>query len=328
MNNTLNNLLEAHLAFTLNRLQGDALSQFIDEEISALHTWLTNTCLNDLTNEERVFAALKRNIIDAPLSPELITYSSNLAAHLAAQPINKDTRIGDLVDDKKVRQAIQHGAELDELRATLIHNTLHNPMYRMLVSETLYNGIRDYFTTSAKKVPGMGSLLNKSADLLSKRMPDMEERVRQYISNNLSSITAKTEAFLTTNLTRSRVQELGNDIWALIKPIKLDIDGQVHADDIATALNFSLQFWEDLRKTDYFTSQLRTSVAYGFATYGDQPIATLLNDLGVTETRLRGEANAILPALLTTDSAKAYLAERLRAQLQAFYQSDAAAQAL
>ncbi|MCB9115472.1 MAG: hypothetical protein H6639_11020 [Caldilineaceae bacterium] len=65
-------MLDAHVAFELQRWQQASLRATIGEEAGALVAWMETVSLNEIVGSEQVMGFVRRIVIDRPLAPEAV----------------------------------------------------------------------------------------------------------------------------------------------------------------------------------------------------------------------------------------------------------------
>jgi hypothetical protein len=104
-----------------------------------------------------------------------------------------------------------------------------------------------------------------------------------------------------------------------------DAFGYVSSHDMEDFVVLGYEFWQRYRKTRYFREISRELVGHFFTKYGGESVLSLLEELGVTAPMVSDELQGFLPPLLEKAHATGLLEQRIRAHLERFYRSDAAA---
>ena len=332
---TAESLLEAHIQFEIDRLTGKQsgadLAKFVDE----LWDWGSKTSLNETLAADVVVETCLRWVEQWYLPDTITVLLGSLSKRLIHLPVNRETRLGDLVDDELFEAGIELAVEMERLRESFISQATQSPLYAMLISNVLYSGIRDYVASSSdamqKKVPGMG-LLSKGASALNKRVPGLEgaveERLRGFIKNNAEKTIRNSQQFLLDALGPDQIRDLANDVWASAQNTQLTVADMLEDEEIDRLISFGLSVWQDLRQTEYIQELIREAI-YGFyESYGEENLDTLLEHLGLDRGKLREETTKLAPELLTKAKDNGLLEFFLRARLEPFYASKACQKAL
>ena len=97
---TLSRLIEAHTAFVLDRLTGDALSREIDLEVEAAFERLSTLSLAELVPQATVTAFLVAQMQTAPLTPASREVVLTVVRAIRAADQNARLHAGDFVAKK------------------------------------------------------------------------------------------------------------------------------------------------------------------------------------------------------------------------------------
>ena len=333
---TLSRLIEAHTAFVLDRLTGDALSREIDLEVEAAFERLSTLSLAELVPEATVTAFLVAQMQTAPLTPASREVVLTVVRAIRAADQNARLHAGDFVAKKDFDTVVDRFAGMQELRGKLIRSVLGSPLYAGLISDVLFNGIRDYVLSDnnvAMKIPGMGSLMKVGKWGLDKTMPNLEQTLEKtlkgYIEANISRTMGISEKFLDNSLNKANIRKLSDHVWKIAnEPSVKDVLAVVREDDLGEALEFVDESWAVLRTNPHLAEWVRLSVEGVYAAHGSRPLAPWLASLGFDRAHVVAQLKAWLPEVLEREVVREYLRERVRAQLRAFYESDAARAAL
>lgn len=328
MNKQAEALLEAHVAFELKQWRGKTLDKRIREDIAAFWTWAEQLSLAEFSSADEVTDIARRLVHEMPLPEDITGIIGTVAKHLIALPVNADTRLADVLDAELYDEGTELLISLRELRLALIRQAVNSPVYGNLVSEILYNGIRDYLTSDnavTQKIPGMSSLINKGAGALSKRMPDLERRLRSSVEKNLNRTIRQSEKFLTDSLTDERIRHIAAELWGMLQHSPLSMAELLEEEDVDEIIAFGFKLWLHLRETDYLIELIREGIEQVFATYGEQRLTELLSMLGVSRKLLQAEALAIVPSIVQAADDSGFLEQTIRRRLAPFYASKEAA---
>lgn len=321
-------LLDAHVAHELSAWT-ENVEQTLQQEVDAIWHWASATPLNKLTNAKRVKSIAQRLVIDMPLPDSIAELVAGIAVHLIQLPINRETQISDVVSEELVDSTVEQILALSELRDAIIAGSVESPLFSMLVSDILYNGIRGYMVAGTEKLGSMSGLLSKGAGAIGKRLDgQMEKRLRGYIENNAKVIGRQSQTFLQEALTESRIRELVDEIWTVVQDSHLSVAELIDEDEVRRFAAFGQQVWESLRETEYMQQMIFSGIDAYFAQFGRKKISAVLDAIGVDNALLQTEAAAIAPAVLQSLNDTGYLEATIRRRLESFYNSEAAAKLL
>ncbi|MDX1495933.1 MAG: hypothetical protein R3352_00105 [Salinisphaeraceae bacterium] len=324
-------VLEAHVAFELKQWRGKTLEKRIKEDIKAFWEWADDVRVDELSSAERVTDIAKRLVHDMPLPEDIAGIIGTIAKHLVNLPVNRETRVADVIDAELYEEGTELIIELRELREQAIRQGVNSPVYGTLVSEILYNGIRDYLTSDnavTQKIPGVSSLLNKGAGAISKRIPDLENRLRSSVEKNLNRTIRQSEKFLLDMLTDERIRHISEELWEMIQHSHLSVADVISNDDIDEIVAFGMKVWLHLRETDYLVETIREGIEHFFDEYGEYSVAALLDSIGVNKKLLQTEALTSVPPVIAVLDESGFLEATIRRRLEPFYNSKEAAKLL
>lgn len=327
-NDKTNALLEAHVAFELAQWRDNGVEN-ASSEVEAFFAWTAKTPLNKLTTAPRVKDISYRLVIDMPLPESIADVIGNIASHLIKLPLNQKTQIGEVVDEALYEATIEQILALSELRDAIVAGSIESPLFSMMVSDILYNGIRGYLTAGTEKLGSVSGLLGKGAGALGKRLDSqMEPRLRSYIESNAKVISAQSRSFLQNALTEERIRELGEEIWGAVQRSHLSIASVIDEEEIKRFATYGQQVWMSLRDTEYVSEMIYAGIDEFFKQHGKKNISEVLALVGVDEALVTTEAEKILPAVLKALNDTGYLEGLIRRRLTPFYQSKELAAAL
>lgn len=335
MNNQLDKLLDAHVAFELSQWRGKALERNLKAEAVAFWAWAQEIRLDELSHPGRVQATARRLVLEMELPDALADMIADVAKHLVGLPLNRETTVADVLDENVYDEGVELLIELQSLREALIKASMESPVFAAMASEVLYQGIKDYvFSDSGvlKAIPGVSSLISRGTSAVNKRMPkleaEVEKRVRSFLETNMTRTLKRSETFLLETLTAERIRAIAAELWDAIADVRLSAGDTLADDDIDRLAEYGLTVWRQLRETEYLEQMIDAGIARFFELYGRRPVAELLESVGVTEKLIRQEAVAQLPPLVEVALEADYLEAFLRRRLEPFYHSRQAAKAL
>ncbi len=320
--------LEAHVAFELARWQGDALQDGIREEVSAFADWSRQLNLNAITDAGRIQRVADERVLHGDLPDELVSAIRGIADHLIGLPVNRETRLGDVIDDEIFDAGVELAIDLRHIRQEIIRQSVESPLYAMLVGEILYNGIKSYLSATAR-IASSSKLLSKGTRMLSKGLSalddQVERRLRNWIEENSGALAKQSRKFLDHALTDERIREVAEEVWNDLRESPMSIRDALRDDDLDAISEFLRQAWLQLRETEYVKALVDEGIGEFFRLHGDTPVHELLQMVGVTPEVLEREALAFAPDLVEAAAQSGALEAMIRRRLEPFYRSEAAA---
>lgn len=323
-------LFEAHVAHSLALLEGDQLAAHLAAEIDADLANAAQLKLGDMVSRDLIKATVRTYAIDMPMSggiPELV---GEIARALHAHPIQDQTRLVDLISDQQVREMINKGVEMREVRERLIHEVLGNPVLADLSGDLIYRGIKGYLAQSndaAKNIPGASMLMGLGKSVLSKASPGLEktldEGLLNYVHKSTKATLRSSEKALLAKLSDKVLQKAALEFWGEIKSQPAStLRRYVSAETLEEWFVIGYEYWRaELRHTEYYATVIDLGIDCFFDKYEDASLAFLLEEVGVTRDMILREAMRFAPPVLAALHEKGMLEGILRRQLLPFYSS-------
>src|SRR6218665_730294 len=189
MHATAKVLLDAHTRHVMQQLTGPALAGVLDDETSVLWEWLAGRPVNAILDEVRVRDFLLRNVFEITPSERLLQQIGTLSARALTSPLNKQTKLEELLNAREYDLIVDRLIALEEVRREIVHAVMQNPSVTQLVSDLVYNGVKNYMAENsglAKKVPGASSLMKMGKGLMEKVGADdaLEGALKSYVTRN------------------------------------------------------------------------------------------------------------------------------------------------
>lgn len=323
-------LFEAHVAHAMALLEGDELGAHLAAEIDADLANAAQLKLGDVVTRDLIKATVRTYAIHMPMAggiPELV---GEIARALHAHPIQEETRLIDLISDQQVREMINKGVEMREVRERLIHEVLGNPVLADLASDLIYRGIKGYLSQSndaAKNIPGASMLMGLGKSVLSKASPGLEksldEGLLNYVHKSTKATLRSSEKALLAKLSDKVLQRTALEFWTEIKQQPAStLRRYISADTLEEWFVIGYEYWRaELRHTEYYATVIDLGIDCFFDKYEDASLAFLLEEVGVTRDMILGEAMRFAPPVLAVLREQGMLEGILRRQLLPFYAS-------
>lgn len=327
--NMATTLLELHLKHEMALFTPEKFVEDMREEVDALFEILNSSSLRDFVSPEQIKGVIKRYAVDLRIHGGITELVGEAASRLFFNDERKETRCKDLINSKQIEAFIDKSLELGELRTKVVEKVIETPVYTALVAEILYNGITQYVyddNVISKNVPGVASMMKFGKRMVSKGVPGLETAVagnlKKYISSNVQYFIRLSESFLSSDNTAQQVKESLLEIWDDLEDCSVArLEELINAMDVQDFIVLGYEFWLKFRDTSYFEESYSLVVDYLFEKYGDEPLAVLIDDMGVTADMVRGELQCFAPGILQRLHEKGYVEARLRKRLESFYHS-------
>lgn len=325
-------LLEAHVAFMLDQLEGPHLDALMQDELDAGLAIAGRLKLDDAVQAQSVKDSIQAFAVDLELAggiPELV---GDIARELHGAKILRHTTLGELLPDARFNEMLDKALEMKPLRERLIHTLVSTPQYRALASNLIYEGITRYLGAQsvARRVPGASSVFKLGKAVINRAAPDLEatleEGLRRQIRASVKATALASERLLRDNLTDERLRVAVTTIWQELKPIKVSaLLKDISPLDFEEWFVIGYEYWRELRRTEIYSSLIYAGVDRFFASYGERTLADLLDDIGITRELMLAEARRYGPPAIRALRRGGHLQAFIHRNLARFYHSEAAA---
>lgn len=324
-------LLDAQVAWWLEQLDGKALEPWLKVEIDAVLADAAKLKLEEVVSRANVQAVARQYAAELEphgAIPELV---GEIALALQAHPVQKKTKLVELMPDKHFSEWLDKILELHAARDAIIHAALSNPVVSAVAGDLIYRGISGYLGQSSltKNIPGASSMLKLGKSMLAMATPKLdaaiEATLRKYIQQSLDATLRESEHSLKTLLTDQLLRESALEIWASLKGQTVaEVRRTVTASDIEELFVIGYEHWRSVRKSSYYGAMIDAGIAAFFDKYGKTALNVLLDEMGVSrEMILKDLLRFGVPALAALKKKK-LLEALVRRWLEPFYSSAAA----
>lgn len=319
-------LLDAHVAHELEQLQAERLPELIDREVGELFAWLGELKLEDIASREQVNSVIDRYVIELKISGAFTELAGEMSRLVVSSRLSQDTRVDQVLRPGEFSQFADKLTGLEDLWRELLHLVVQSDAYARLLSTALQRSVLDALFRTADA----GARRSVLDAMLERLRPVIVQRVEPYVSAYLEKAikhgVRHSEQRLLVALDVEAVRGLVDEVWDEVGPMKLaDAFAFISSHDLEDFVVLGYEFWQRYRKTRYFREISRELVDHFFTKYADDSVLDLLNELGVDAAMVSDELKGFLPPLLERARASGLLERRIRAHLEPFYRSDAAA---
>ena len=321
-------LLDAHVGFIVEQLDGDSLRPLLEKEIDALLADAAKLTLDDVVSRESVKQVVQVYAVEVELGggiPELV---AEIARLLYSADIHDRTRLRDLMSDKQFKEILDKLLEMEELRTQLLDEAVSNPLYTALASDLLYHGIRGYLMHSrlAKSIPGASSMMKLGKSMLQHASPGLEnaieDNLKAYIRKNIGATLKESQRFLLGNFNEERLREVALDSWDKLKPLRVSsFRKYLSGADVEDFFVIAYEYWRSLRKSDYYSALINLGIDCFFDKYGKTKLTHLLGEVGIDRDLLLADAMRFAPDAIRGLKKKKLLEPLIRRNLKGFYLS-------
>lgn len=328
-------LLDAHVGFVLEELVGEGLGGLIESVLDGLLADAAQITLEQAVTRDMIKATARTYAIELDLKggiPELV---GEIARTLHAHPIHADTRLSDLMSDRRFADLLDHVLALKSVRARLVGEVIASPIYENFASELLYNGIREYLGSNAltRGIPGARAAMNLGKAMVSRATAGfegaIEDGIKRHIGRTVASVSARTAQPLIDGDHDDALRELALESWGSLRRARLsDWVGQLSSIEVEELFVSLYETWRELRETRFISAMIEAAIDAFFDKYGATTLAELLEDLGISRPIMLAEAMRFGPHVLTALHAQGLIEPFVRRMLERFYGSGRVEQVL
>jgi hypothetical protein len=323
-------LLEQHVEYELDALTGKGLQPFLRAELRHLFEVADTLTLSDYATERRCVAAFKRLLVKRKIPKSAAEFAVSLVLRVAARLEDAAVDLQAVIGRERFLEFVDLTSGLHDYRSRMITELFQHPLYSDLISSLVYKALVAYLVDDnpmSGRVPGLGSVLKLGREVANRAVPDLDARVekqlRNYIRGYLPALIRASEQFMDNALADETFLKRLAEAWPAMRSQQLTglIEG-LTSDDLEQFGDWSMRYWDELRRSKYFMDMGETLIAHVYQQYGDEPLAVLLGDLGITRSLVSDEVLAFAPTLARRLRESGYLADLLRRRLEPFYTSD------
>jgi hypothetical protein len=321
-------LLEAQIAWLVGELTGPGLDERIAREVDGLLAIGAVLPVGSLIGPEQAKALIHLLLTNVPPSTAASTLVAAGADAVHDGPGERFT-LSQVIDRENVESLVTEFLGMTDLAEKFLDRLTQSPLVASLASRFVTRIVGDMVQANqamADKIPGLGSLVSFGTsaagkvvgaagdvlgDTAGKGATFAMKRLNKVVLDTLKDPSAKAAVLQVFDLYAdqpvARLNELGTrDDTQRVAGLLQDIV-------IAGA------------PTEPVLALIDALVDAFFATYGEAPVATLIEELAITRADLVAQACAIVPGLLASVHESGELETLLRSRLAPFFSSPAVA---
>lgn len=320
-------MLDAHVAFEVDRLTGPELEEDIRSVAASTLEWLRPQPLGAVLPAAEVAAAAGRAVAEIPLAEPLGEMVAELATAAQQALADRGVAVSNLVERQHLDSLVEVLAQMDEARREVLDIVVSSPAYSRLVAHVLYHGLKSYVLTEnvfARKIPGASSLVKFGQRGLTSAAPGLEANVdRQltaFVAANVADTLRESRRYLQTTVDGATLAELAGDAWAVLAPRPVPEPTQAAAQQRQALAEVGLAVVARWQQTGLLASLVESVVGDLLGRRADQPVGELLADLSLDTDGLARELAAGVGPALKSARDSGLLEQQVRARLAPFYQ--------
>ncbi|MCW2787145.1 MAG: hypothetical protein JWP74_3662 [Marmoricola sp.] len=325
-------LLAAQTAWLLDQLVGPGLDERIAREVDDLLAIGAKVSVDDLVDPAQIKEIARLLVTAVPPS----TAASSLvtaAADVAYDGPGERFTLADVIDRENVESLIDEALGMTDLAEKFLDQLTESPLVATMASRFVGRIVGDMVQANqamADKIPGLGSLVSFGTSAAGKVVGAADKQLQQVLGDT----AGKGATFAMRRLNEVVLDTLKDptardaalqvfDLYADEPVARLDQIGT--REDIQRVAGLLQDIVIAGAPTDPVLALVDALIDAFFATYGDSPASTLIEDLAITRDDLVGHARAIVPRVLTAAHETGELERLIRARLEPFFSSPAVA---
>ena len=322
-------LLDAHVAFHLTRLDGDGLATSVAglaEEVFAAggaHT------LSEVIDREAIQEIVKRSLVTVPASAAVNDLRDLVAEVMYAGPAEAYP-LGELVDRAQVERVIDELLALNPILERGMEQLTASPLVGTMASRFMGRIVGEVVATNNamanKVVPGLGSLMSFGTSTAAKAMGAADKQLEGLLGDTVGKggvfAVRRMNRIVLETLRDPMTREAVLQVWDLIaeRPVA-GLEGEVDRTELA-GLGDAIHDLTVTTLAHERVAALACAVVDGFfERFGDFTPPQLLDHLAIDRSDIVADLVRIAPGVLDAMRESGDLERIIRSQLEPFYAS-------
>lgn len=326
MHEVLAKLLEAHVAHELSSWHGEHLERTLRERVSALFRWFSTVQLEDVVTRAQIGRVIERYVIELRVSGGITELSGEMSRLVYTSRAASDVRLDQLLTAEMYEEFADKVLALDGVRRTLIELIAQSSTVQTISARLLARAVLDLVALGMAPVRSVApSGLTTAANKLAARLlPMLESFAALALAQHRERMTQQhsDEHLL-------ELRSVVDDVWARVSPMRLsEVFAVIQEHDVEDFVVLAYEFWLRYRKTEFFRRISMEVIDHFFQKYERATLLALIDDMGVDEALIAEAVIDLLQPLLDHAARSGALERGIRARLESFYGSEAAAAVL
>ncbi len=296
-------LFTAQVEYFVARTQ-DHLLEAITQEVQDFFGKAQETTLSTWLPQQQCLTLLTYYLCEYPLEDELVAQLETFILRLYQHPRLESTTWGELINDTELEEFIDVALSLRGLHL-IVRRVSRNRWVTNAISDMLYRGITGFVSQGtaraeqmASSIPGAGSMFKLGKSVVGRTTSGFsksaEDNIKRYINANIRSIIKSSEKRLQTAIDDGHVKSALLQSWQQVKHQPLSsLREYASEEDLKAALQGGMDFWEQLRQSEYFQQLLERIVGIVYDYVDSKPLGEWLLLLGISEASLSTELHRI-----------------------------------
>ncbi|WP_345263752.1 hypothetical protein [Nocardioides nanhaiensis] len=321
-------LLDAQVAWTVGQMTGPGLPDLTADVVDELLDAGTRIRLEELVGVEQVGEVTRLLAQRVPPSTLTATLVEVLADRAHAGPEESFT-LAEVVDRDHVAALVDAGLARTDLVHALLDDLSHNPLVAGLAARFVVQvatGVLQANRAAAEKIPGVGGLVSFGAGAAGKVFGAADKQIESVLGDT----AGKGAGFAMRRLNVVVVETLRHPTTreAVLQAYDRYADRPVRGahevaerEEVLAVAGTVQDVVIDAAVSAPVLALVDAVVAGLWETYGELPVATLVEDLDLTRDDLVARAQSLVPRVLSAAEQSGDLERIVRARLAPFYDS-------
>ncbi|HEY6559248.1 MAG TPA: hypothetical protein VI072_18315 [Polyangiaceae bacterium] len=321
-------LFDAHVQHDLAALRGDALCAHIETRVAAIFRWLQGVTWNELFTPQQIAGIVERNVIELKVSGGITELAGEMSRAVFSSTVSRKTPVEEIFPSASYDDFADKIMALDALRRELIHKVTQSPAVGKLAGRALARVLLD--ALSGSKVAELLRASGITSELEAKFFPhvgqELEERLSRLAEKHAPRLLKDSAQHLVEALDPDLLRDIADEVWDSTATLPLDeVTSGFSAQDLEDFVVLGYEHWLKFRKSAYFRGVSGEVIERLFAKYGQESLASVIADMGVSESMVSRELRAVLVPFVEQAERTGFLEQQIRARLEPFYRSSTAA---
>lgn len=321
-------LLDAQVAWLIEQLTGPELPGLIAQDVDQLLATGSRLPVNSLVSPEAVKGLIHLVLDKVPPSSGASTLVE-AAASVAYDGPSESFTLADVIDRENVESLIAEVLGMTDVAEKFLDQIADSPLVANLASRFVGRIVGDMVQANqamADKIPGLGSLVSFGTSAAGKVVGAAGDVLGDTAGKGATFAMRRLNKVVVDTLKDPTAREAALQVFDLYadKPV-VRVSHLGTRDDIQRVAGLLQDIVIAGAPTEPVVALVDALVDAFFATYGEHPATTLLDDLAITRNDIVEQATAIVPGLLASAHESGELDRLIRARIEPFFSSPAVA---
>jgi len=318
-------ILGAHVRFAVGLLTGSGRDDVVAETVDDLLAIGEHVTLGQVLDVDEVVRVVVRVLSTVPPSPAATTLSQGCADVLHDGPSQPFTA-ADVIGREDVERIVDELIQARPLIKKVLDEVVESPMIASVVSRFVSRVVGDVLGTNraaASKVPGVGGLLGTASKVVGAGASGVEQLLGSTAGKGAQIAARRLNKLAVDTLKDPQLKDGLLQLWDERSGARIDGLSRIASlDDLHRAVALVHDVAVGAFGSAPAADLAERLVRMLFATYGDTPVTSLIDELGVTRDDLVVDAQSATAQLIEATVADGRLETFVRARLEPFYRSE------